>query len=90
VARLALTAGVPVIPVGFVGTQFHRGPFGIPMMKRPGIRIGTPLDFSEHFGEIDGSVYRQVTDDVMEAIRQLTGQEYVPVYSNSERARRLT
>ena len=89
VARLALTAGVPVIPVGFVGTQFHRGPFGIPMMKRPGIRIGKPLDFSEHYGEIDGSVYRQVTDDVMEAIRQLTGQEYVPVYSSSERAKRL-
>ncbi len=90
VARLVLGARVPVIPVGFVGTQFQRGPFGIPVMKRPGIRIGKPLDFSEHFGEIDGSVYREVTDAVMMSIRELTGQEYVPVYSNSERAKRLT
>ncbi len=90
VARLALGARVPVIPVGFVDTQFVPGLFGIPVMKRPGIRIGAPLDFSEHFGEIDGSVYREVTDAVMMSIRELTGQEYVPVYSNSERAKRLT
>lgn len=90
VARLALGAGVPVVPVGFVGTQFHKGLFGIPVMKRPGIRIGKPLDFSEHFGEVDGAVYREVTDSVMLAIQELTGQEYVAVYGNSERAKRLT
>jgi 1-acyl-sn-glycerol-3-phosphate acyltransferase len=86
VARLALGAGVPVVPVGFFNTEFRRGPFGIPVMKRPGIRIGRPLDFSESFGATDGSVYRQVTDSVIEAIQDLTGQEYVPVYSNSGRA----
>jgi hypothetical protein len=31
-------------------------------------------------------VYREVTDAVMVAIQELTGQEYVPVYSNSVRA----
>jgi len=86
VARLALNAGVPVIPVGFSDTQFVRGPFGIPLMRRPGIRIGKPLDFSEHFGSTEGSVYREVTDAVMVAIQEITGQEYVPVYSNSARA----
>lgn len=86
VARLALGARVPVVPVGFSNTQFQRGLFGIPVMKRPGIRIGKPLDFSEHFGETDGSVYRQVTDSVMSAIQELTGQEYVAVYANSSRA----
>ena len=86
VARLALNAGVPVIPVGFSDTQFRPGLFGIPLMKRPGIRIGKPLDFSEHFGSTEGSVYREVTDAVMVAIQELTGQEYVPVYSNSVRA----
>lgn len=89
VARLALGARVPVVPVGFVGTQFQKGLFGIPVMKRPGIRIGAPLDFSEHFGESDGAVYREVTDQVMAAIAELTGQEYVPVYSNSGRAKQL-
>ncbi len=86
VARLALNAGAAVIPVGFSDTQFTRGPFGIPLMRRPGIRIGKPLDFSEHFGSTEGSVYREVTDAVMVAIQELTGQEYVPVYSNSARA----
>ena len=86
VARLALNARVPVIPVGFADTQFRRGPFGIPLMKRPGIRIGKPLDFSEHFGSTEGSVYREVTDAVMVAISEITGQEYVPVYSNSAAA----
>jgi 1-acyl-sn-glycerol-3-phosphate acyltransferase len=55
-------------------------------MRRPGIRIGKPLDFSEYFGSTEGSVYREVTDAVMVAIQELTGQEYVPVYSNSARA----
>lgn len=86
VARLALGARVPVVPVGFSDTQFVRGPFGIPVMKRPGVRIGTPLDFSASFGSTDGAVYRQVTDAVMAAIQELTGQEYVAVYSNSARA----
>lgn len=89
VARLALGARVPVIPVGFFNTEFRRGPFGIPLMKRPGIRIGKPLDFSEHFGSTEGSVYREVTDSVMRVIQELTGQEYVPVYSNSARAMQI-
>jgi len=89
VARLALGARVPVIPVGFFNTEFRRGPFGIPLMKKPGIRIGKPLDFSDHFGSTEGSVYREVTDSVMTAIQELTGQEYVPVYSNSDRAMQI-
>jgi 1-acyl-sn-glycerol-3-phosphate acyltransferase len=86
VARLALNARVPVVPVGFSDTEFRRGPFGIPLMRRPGIRIGKPLDFSEHFGSTEGAAYREVTDAVMVAIQELTGQEYVPVYSNSARS----
>jgi len=89
VARLALGGRVPVIPVGFFNTEFRRGPFGIPLMNGPGIRIGEPLDFSEHFGSTEGSVYREVTDSVMTTIRELTGQEYVPVYSNSARAMQI-
>ena len=55
-------------------------------MRRPGIRIGKPLDFSEHFGSTERAAYREVTDAVMVAIQELTGQEYVPVYSNSARS----
>ncbi len=82
VARLALTAGVPVVPVGFVGTQFHKGPFGLPWMTRPGIRVGEPLCFHDHDGDTDeGRRLREVTDEVMAAIQRLTGQEYVDRYA---------
>lgn len=83
VARLALEGGVPVLPVGFVNTQFRKGLFGIPVMKRPGVIIGKPLDFAEYCGRADElKVLRHVTDEVMAGIQELTGQEYVDVYSS--------
>lgn len=91
VARLALAAGVPVIPVAMVNTQLHKGPFGIPMMRRPGIRIGRPLDFSEYTGrDNDREVLRWITDRVMAAIDELSGQEYVDVYGTSVKAGNFT
>ncbi|CAI9399633.1 lysophospholipid acyltransferase family protein [Aestuariimicrobium sp. T2.26MG-19.2B] len=81
VARLALDGGVPVLPVGFVNTAFTRGLFGIPVMRRPGVIIGKPLDFSAFEGRQDElKVLRHVTDEVMAAIQELTGQEYADVY----------
>ena len=83
VARLALGAGVPVVPVGFFDTRMEPGPFGIPWMTRPGIVIGTPLrlDGTPRPGEDEHAVMRRLTDEVMAAIRQLTGQEYVDSYA---------
>ncbi|MGA4507082.1 lysophospholipid acyltransferase family protein [Propionibacteriaceae bacterium G1746] len=82
VAKMALEAGVPILPVGTVGTEFRKGLFGIPVMKRPGIIFGEPLDFS-HLADRSGEmkVLRWVTDEVMAAVQQLTGQEYVDVYA---------
>lgn len=82
VARLALESGVPVLPVGFVNTEFRRGLFGIPVMHKPGVIIGKPLDFSEFNGRQDElKVLRHVTDEVMAGVQHLTGQQYVDVYS---------
>ncbi|MGJ6981013.1 lysophospholipid acyltransferase family protein [Aestuariimicrobium soli] len=82
VARLALEAGVPVLPVGFVNTEFRKGLFGIPVMHRPGVIIGKPIDFGEFAGRADElKVLRHVTDQVMAGIQELTGQSYVDVYS---------
>lgn len=81
VARMALASGAPVVPVGVVGTEAHRGPLGIPRVDRPGIVVGPPLDFSGLAGRADElPVLRWVTDEVMNAIASLTGQEYVDVY----------
>lgn len=84
VARLVLEHNVPVIPVGAVGTHFVKGPFGIPIVRRPGMRVGKPMDFSRYADRpTDPQVLRWVTDEIMYQIQQLTGQEYVDVYASS-------
>ncbi|WP_328701990.1 lysophospholipid acyltransferase family protein [Aestuariimicrobium ganziense] len=82
VARMALENDVPVVPVGMRDTGFTKGPLGITTIWRPHITIGAPLRFSELAGrQGELKVLRQVTDEVMAAIQQLTGQTYVDVYS---------
>ena len=88
VARLVLSAGVPVIPVGLVNTQFVRSKFaGIPLMRRPGLRFGRPMDFSRYAASgNDRDVLRWVTDEIMNAVMELSGQEYVDAYGTSVKA----
>jgi 1-acyl-sn-glycerol-3-phosphate acyltransferase len=84
VARLALQQGVPVLPVAMVGTR-EAQPIGQakPNFFRPiTVRIGKPLTFErlrERAG--DPMVLRQVTDEVMFELRNLSGQEYVNQYA---------
>lgn len=83
VARMALEAGVPVLPVAMVGTDKAQ-PIGrrIPKVVRIGVRIGKPLDFSRYEGmEGDRLVLRSITDEIMYELMQLSGQEYVDVYA---------
>jgi 1-acyl-sn-glycerol-3-phosphate acyltransferase len=89
VARMALEAGVPVVPVAMIGTDKAQ-PTGrkIPKLVRIGIRIGTPLDFSRYEGmEGDRFVLRSVTDEIMYALMELSGQEYVDMYATSMKER---
>lgn len=75
VAQLALMTGAPVVPVGLVGTD-HIQPVGarVPRPFRRGtIRFGPPLDPS-HYGGAGRRRRQQFTLDLMEAIRQLSGQ----------------
>ncbi|WP_106539875.1 lysophospholipid acyltransferase family protein [Haloactinopolyspora alba] len=90
VARLALKSQAPVIPVAMIGTA-EMQPAGrvIPKVMRPGIRFGAPLDFSRYEGmESDRHVLRSVTDEIMYALMELSGQEYVDVYASSVKAKR--
>lgn len=81
VARLALRAGVPVVPMAVVGTDVVRGRLGIPTVRRPGIIIGKPLHFEQLAGrEDETAVLRWITDEVMDAVQQLSGQQYIDVY----------
>jgi len=83
VARLALTAKVPVIPVAMVDTEKIQPPGRVvPKIGRVGVRFGEPLDFSRYYGmEEDRFVLRSVTDELVYALMQLSGQEYVDMYA---------
>ncbi len=84
VARIALAAGVPVVPVAMFGTETVKGFLGIPWINEPRIVIGEPLDFHEYFAFAeDRAVVRWVTDEVMAAIQELSGQQYIDVYGSS-------
>jgi len=87
-ARLALEAKVPVIPVAMLRTN-EIAPPGRVMHKlvRPTVRFGAPLDFSRYEGmEGDRYILRAVTDEVMYEIMRLSGQEYVDVYATRAKA----
>jgi 1-acyl-sn-glycerol-3-phosphate acyltransferase len=83
VARLALEARVPVVPVAVIGTDLVAPPgkiFG--RFARPHVRFGTALDFSRYEGlEDDRFVLRSITDEIMYEIMSLSGQEYVDMYA---------
>lgn len=85
---LALHARVPVIPVAMFGTRRMLPPgSNIPRPGRVRVTIGKPLMFDEYFGQPAGARQRRaVTDRVMEAIRELSGQEYVPIYASVRKA----
>ena len=75
VARLALSADVPVIPVGLQHME-------VPGWRRSVVTFGAPLDFSAYAGAgNDRDVLRHVTDSVMAAIQDLSGQRYVDAYA---------
>lgn len=88
VARMALEAKVPVIPVAMIDTEKMQPPGRlIPRIMRPGLRFGKPLDFSRYEGmEEDRYVLRSVTDEIMYALMDLSGQEYVDTYAQRAKA----
>ncbi|WP_220483809.1 lysophospholipid acyltransferase family protein [Microlunatus kandeliicorticis] len=83
VARLALTARVPVIPSAVIGTDTIAPPGKIvSKIVSPTVKFGRPLDFSRYEGmSEDRYILRSVTDEIMYAIMELSGQTYVDMYA---------
>ncbi|MEP6599082.1 MAG: lysophospholipid acyltransferase family protein [Actinomycetota bacterium] len=84
VARMALEAGVPVVPCAMIDTiKIQPSGRRIPKLRpRPGVRFGKALDFSRYEGMSgDRFVERSITDEIMYELMQLSGQEYVDVYA---------
>jgi 1-acyl-sn-glycerol-3-phosphate acyltransferase len=86
VARLALAANVPIVPCGLVGTEEVMPKNAkFPHLRHVTIVVsfGTPLDFPQYAGKQgDRAVLRSVTDEVMNAIVELSGQERAEDYAS--------
>jgi 1-acyl-sn-glycerol-3-phosphate acyltransferase len=51
------------------------------------IRIGKPLTFEAYQGDMaKGRARRAITDEVVQAIQDLSGQEYMPIYASVRKA----
>ena len=83
VARLALLSGAPVVPSAIIGTDVIAPPGKIiTKVVSPTVRFGEPLDFSRYEGMTeDRFILRSITDEIMYAIMELSGQEYVDTYA---------
>lgn len=84
VAHLALTAGVPVVPVGLRGTD-HLQPVGarFPRLARLEVSFGKPIHFTGRYHGIPpGRARREATDEIMSAIQRLSGQEAAGGYND--------
>ncbi len=87
-ARLALRTGAPIIPVGIKGTRDIQPahakaprPF-----KTAAVNFGRPISVERYRARADHDrlVLRQIIDEVMFEIRNLSGQEYVDTYATKK------
>jgi 1-acyl-sn-glycerol-3-phosphate acyltransferase len=84
VAHLALTAGVPVVPVGLTGTEKLQ-PVGarLPRVVPITVRFGAPIEVAGRYDGVPlGKARRVVTDEIMTAIQALSGQEEAGIYND--------
>lgn len=87
VARLALGCRVPVVPVACGGTAAVQ-PIGAMFprpLRRVSITFGPRLSWPDLEGVDDPAVLRRVTDEVMDAIGAMSGQERVLDYNRRGR-----
>jgi 1-acyl-sn-glycerol-3-phosphate acyltransferase len=87
VARLALRTGAPIVPVGMIGTdEVQATDAKLPrFFRKITIRFGQPVPLAHYVDRQDERiVLRQITDEVMFEIQQLSGYEYVDTYATKK------
>jgi 1-acyl-sn-glycerol-3-phosphate acyltransferase len=85
VGWLALTTGAPVIPVGLIGTEKLQ-PAGRNAVKPQHfiMKVGEPIYFDKTGPDHSLPARRQVTDKIMDAIAELSGQQRSTSYNQSK------
>jgi 1-acyl-sn-glycerol-3-phosphate acyltransferase len=84
VARLAMRCNVPIVPIGLIGTDdVQPVDSRVPKLFRAvTIRFGEHIDPARYSGrEHDRMALRELTDEVMFEICQLSGSEYIDTYA---------
>ena len=79
---------MPIIPIGIEGAREVMPPEArFPKLRMPvTIRFGEPILAGRYTDRPDDHLaLRQITDEVMFAIRQLSGQDYVNEYANKKK-----
>ena len=85
VGWLALATGAPVVPVGLIGTE-NLQPAGEKGFKPHHftMKVGEPLYFDKTGPDHSLPARREVTDRIMDAIAELSGQERSTSYNQSK------
>jgi 1-acyl-sn-glycerol-3-phosphate acyltransferase len=80
IARLAIESGAPIIPVAMFNTEKIQ-PTGtvVPKVMRVKMIFGEPMYFDGD--STDLQYLRDVTDQIMSRIQEMSGQEYVDTYA---------
>jgi 1-acyl-sn-glycerol-3-phosphate acyltransferase len=82
-ARLAMTVGCPIYPVGIIGTDEIQPPDAKApkIRKKAQIKIGRPIKPERYLNRgAEHLAWRSMIDEVMFEIRELSGQQYVNRY----------
>jgi 1-acyl-sn-glycerol-3-phosphate acyltransferase len=83
-ARLAVKIGCPLYPIGITGTDQIQPPDAkLPKLRKEcTLTMGRPIDPARYAHRTDHRlVLRQLTDELMYEIAQLSGQSYVDKYA---------
>ena len=87
IARLAMRCNTPIVPIGLIGTDDVQ-PIDsrLPkLFRHVTIRFGEPIDPDRYEGrENDHLALRELTDEIMYEICQLSGYEYVDTYATKQ------
>ena len=82
VAHLALSSGAPVVPVGLRGTEdVQPVDARLPRIAPVSVAFGAPISPAGYDGVPLGRARRQLTDTIMSAIAELSGQEEAGIYN---------
>ncbi len=81
IARMAIESGAAVVPVAMFNTAEIQ-PTGqvVPKVQRVEMIFGEPLYYTGDTSDL--KVLREITDEIMQKLQALSGQEYVDIYAS--------